>query len=87
MLCTVRYVGHVTGTTGEWLGVEWDDPNRGKHDGTYQEVKYFECTYRKKMKASSYLEELAKLRDISQVNANTPKQAHFSDPPEPPIHR
>lgn len=41
-ICTVRYAGPITGTAGEWLGVEWDDPNRGKHDGTYQDVKYFE---------------------------------------------
>lgn len=45
VLCTVRHIGPVTGTTGEWLGVEWDDPNRGKHDGTYQDIKYFECTF------------------------------------------
>ncbi|KAI9735213.1 MAG: hypothetical protein M1834_001803 [Cirrosporium novae-zelandiae] len=41
--CTVRYIGPVQGTKGEWLGVEWDDPDRGKHDGSHQEVKYFEC--------------------------------------------
>lgn len=43
-LCTVRYVGKVEGTTGEWLGVEWDDPTRGKHSGQHQGVKYFTCT-------------------------------------------
>ncbi|BCS24432.1 putative tubulin-specific chaperone [Aspergillus puulaauensis] len=42
-LCTVRYVGKVEGTTGEWLGVEWDDPTRGKHSGQHQGVKYFTC--------------------------------------------
>lgn len=42
-LCTVRYVGDVEGTKGEWLGVEWDNPNRGKHSGEHQGVKYFEC--------------------------------------------
>ncbi|KAI9768321.1 MAG: hypothetical protein M1840_004929 [Geoglossum simile] len=34
-LCTVRYIGPVEGTKGDWLGVEWDDPNRGKHSGMY----------------------------------------------------
>lgn len=42
-LCTVRYHGAVQGTKGEWLGVEWDDPTRGKHAGEHQGVKYFEC--------------------------------------------
>ncbi|KAJ8112900.1 hypothetical protein OPT61_g4845 [Boeremia exigua] len=32
-LCTVRFRGVVEGTKGEWLGVEWDDPTRGKHAG------------------------------------------------------
>jgi hypothetical protein len=32
-LCTIRYIGEVQGTAREWLGVEWDNPSRGKHDG------------------------------------------------------
>ncbi|KAJ9477351.1 Protein PAC2 [Pseudozyma hubeiensis] len=31
---TIRYRGLVPPSAGEWLGVEWDDPTRGKHDGT-----------------------------------------------------
>lgn len=42
-LCTVRYVGEVAGTNGAWLGVEWDDPARGKHDGQHKGVRYFSC--------------------------------------------
>jgi len=42
-LCTVRYVGDVAGTSGTWLGVEWDDPSRGKHDGAHKGVRYFAC--------------------------------------------
>ncbi|KAK4229771.1 HotDog domain-containing protein [Podospora fimiseda] len=42
-LCTVRYIGEVAGTTGSWLGVEWDDPSRGKHDGQHKGVRYFSC--------------------------------------------
>lgn len=42
-LCTVRYIGAVEGTSGSWLGVEWDDPTRGKHDGQHKGVRYFEC--------------------------------------------
>lgn len=44
-LCTVRYVGEVAGTTGSWLGVEWDDPSRGKHGGQHKGVRYFSCMY------------------------------------------
>ncbi|KAF1816993.1 tubulin-specific chaperone E [Eremomyces bilateralis CBS 781.70] len=42
-LCTVRYIGQVRGTWGDWLGVEWDDPGRGKHSGEYNGTRYFEC--------------------------------------------
>ncbi|KAI2462824.1 RNI-like protein [Annulohypoxylon bovei var. microspora] len=41
--CTVRYIGEVNGTPGSWLGVEWDDPSRGKHDGSNKGVRYFTC--------------------------------------------
>lgn len=39
---TVRYIGDVVGTKGEWLGIEWDDPERGKHDGSHGGVQYFQ---------------------------------------------
>lgn len=44
--CTLRYVGPVaTQTSGKrqdtWLGVEWDDPDRGKHSGTHLRTEYF----------------------------------------------
>lgn len=42
-ICTVRYIGQVAGANGEWLGVEWDDPSRGKHDGSNKDVRYFKC--------------------------------------------
>lgn len=41
--CTIRYVGPVEGKSGDWLGVEWDDPERGKHNGTHEGRKYFQC--------------------------------------------
>lgn len=41
--CTVRYVGVVADKKGEWLGVEWDDASRGKHDGTHDGTSYFKC--------------------------------------------
>ncbi|KAG7141982.1 Tubulin-specific chaperone E like protein [Verticillium longisporum] len=51
-LCTVRYIGDVVGTTGTWLGVEWDDPSRGKHDGHHKGVRYFDCLSRSRSAAS-----------------------------------
>ncbi|KAJ7074091.1 hypothetical protein C8F01DRAFT_8067 [Mycena amicta] len=40
---TVKYSGPVDGTAGLWLGVEWDDPSRGKHDGVKDGRRYFTC--------------------------------------------
>ncbi|KAI0822831.1 hypothetical protein BC628DRAFT_1387870 [Trametes gibbosa] len=42
-LGTVRFVGPVEGTQGIWLGVEWDDPKRGKHSGVKDGKQYFTC--------------------------------------------
>ncbi|RCI15368.1 hypothetical protein L249_6757 [Ophiocordyceps polyrhachis-furcata BCC 54312] len=39
--CTVRYAGAVAETQGSWLGVEWDDGTRGKHDGCHRGERYF----------------------------------------------
>ncbi|GMH33419.1 hypothetical protein BSKO_01253 [Bryopsis sp. KO-2023] len=40
--CSVRYIGEISGQKGEWVGVEWDDPRRGKHDGQTNGQRYFE---------------------------------------------
>ena len=42
-LGTIKYSGSVDGTSGTWLGIEWDDPQRGKHDGVKDGRRYFEC--------------------------------------------
>ncbi|KAF9369276.1 hypothetical protein CPB97_003725 [Podila verticillata] len=42
---TIRYLGPVAGTKGEWIGVEWDDKERGKHSGSHGETQYFECLF------------------------------------------
>lgn len=45
--CTVRFAGLLPDTTpadAPWLGVEWDDRDRGKHDGTHDGVRYFQCS-------------------------------------------
>lgn len=42
-LGTVRFVGNVDNTSGTWLGIEWDEPRRGKHDGIKDGKRYFTC--------------------------------------------
>ena len=42
-LCTVQYIGNLDGLKGDWLGIEWDDPQRGKHDGRHQGKIVFKC--------------------------------------------
>ncbi len=40
---TIRYIGPVAPSTGLWLGIEWDDPTRGKHSGTSADgTRYFD---------------------------------------------
>ena len=55
---TVRYIGPVAASKNKseiWLGVEWDDGSRGKHDGSCVEngilYKYFDC----KMGSGSFI--------------------------------
>lgn len=40
----MRYVGPVDGHADTWLGIEWDDPTRGKHDGATGGRRYFTCS-------------------------------------------
>ncbi|XP_066906303.1 tubulin-specific chaperone E [Halyomorpha halys] len=42
---TVLYVGPVPPTKGTWLGIDWDDPLRGKHNGVYDGTRYFQARY------------------------------------------
>ncbi|XP_019405380.1 PREDICTED: tubulin-specific chaperone E [Crocodylus porosus] len=42
---TVQYVGSVPPTKGIWIGVEWDNPLRGKHDGNHEGIQYFKCRH------------------------------------------
>lgn len=41
---TVKYIGPVKSQEGVWVGVEWDDASRGKHDGSTGGVQYFTTT-------------------------------------------
>ncbi|XP_034109804.1 tubulin-specific chaperone E [Drosophila nasuta] len=39
---TVKYVGEVCGHAGTWLGIEWDEGMRGKHNGIVDGKRYFQ---------------------------------------------
>jgi len=39
---TVRFRGSLEDKNGEWVGIEYDEPY-GKHDGSYNGKRYFEC--------------------------------------------
>ncbi|XP_005005295.1 tubulin-specific chaperone E isoform X2 [Cavia porcellus] len=42
---TVLFSGIVPPVAGLWLGVEWDNPERGKHDGSHEGTVYFKCRH------------------------------------------
>lgn len=42
---TLKYIGEVPPTKGIWLGVDWDEPYRGKHNGTFEGKFYFSTRY------------------------------------------
>ena len=42
-LGTVLFVGSIPGKEGTWVGLEWDDISRGKHEGSVQGTQYFKC--------------------------------------------
>lgn len=42
---TIKYVGSVENHPGIWVGVEWDDVSRGKHDGVVNNIRYFQTVH------------------------------------------
>lgn len=72
---TVRYVGPVPPTAGLWLGVEWDNPERGKHDGSHDGLQYFTCRHPKggsfvrPAKASFGVDFLTAVQQVYQVDS------------------
>jgi len=52
---TIRFRGEVLPTKGVWLGVEWDNPSRGKHDGNHNGVRYFTPVQEDSPKSCSFL--------------------------------
>ncbi|KAL9044342.1 MAG: hypothetical protein Q9214_002513 [Letrouitia sp. 1 TL-2023] len=63
-LCTTCFLGEVNDRSGAWIGVEWDNPGRGKHNGTHSGKKYFECR-NKSSTAGSFIKH-SRRADASQ---------------------
>lgn len=40
-IATIKWHGVLQEGLGEWFGVEWDDPSRGRHDGSFKGRRYF----------------------------------------------
>ncbi|EUB55448.1 Tubulin-specific chaperone E [Echinococcus granulosus] len=38
---TIKYVGPIVSSSVVWLGIDWDNPKSGRHDGTFKGAKYF----------------------------------------------
>lgn len=38
---TICFIGKLPNTSGIWLGIDWDDSSRGRHDGTFNGIRYF----------------------------------------------
>uniref|UniRef100_A0A5S6QYR0 Tubulin-specific chaperone E n=1 Tax=Trichuris muris TaxID=70415 RepID=A0A5S6QYR0_TRIMR len=40
---TVKFHGYIEGVDGRWIGIDWDEDDRGKHDGSHRSVQYFKA--------------------------------------------
>ncbi|KAK4697840.1 tubulin-specific chaperone E, partial [Lecanoromycetidae sp. Uapishka_2] len=67
-LCTVRYVGPVAGTKGDWLGVEWDDAD--------SPLGFFEAL-RKKYASGKEPNEQAASEDEIRISGKTVEEVGF----------
>ena len=66
---TVRYVGPVDNQQGIWVGLEWDDIARGKHDGVVGGRRYFNCKH--SAPKGSFVRE-AKLLHVADLGTDLP---------------
>ena len=66
----VRWVGVVDGRDGEWIGIQWDDGGRGKHDGVVDGKRYFTCAYDDEESRVGDTRDEDRSRDASLVRAH-----------------
>jgi dynactin complex subunit len=85
-VATVRYVGVVAGTEGEWVGVEYDCAGRGKHDGVHGGVRYFQCAAAGGPQAASFVRPHKLRAGVTLLQALTAKYEQARAPPAPRAH-
>lgn len=66
----------MAGYNGSWLGIEWDDPKRGKHDGVVDGMRYFKT----KHATSGSMIRPGKVDDFETVEAAAKKKYLDTDP-------
>ena len=66
----VRYVGAVGERAGTWIGVEFDDDDRGRHDGVVDGVRYFSCEARDEDAGAGGADDGRGARRASMVRAH-----------------
>ena len=66
---TVRYVGSIEGQQGIWVGLDWDDTARGKHDGSTGGRRYFTCS--SSASSGSFVRE-ARLLQVAELGVCLP---------------
>ncbi|KAJ1501320.1 hypothetical protein HMI55_003452 [Coelomomyces lativittatus] len=74
-LGTVKYLGPIDNLSGEWLGIDWDQPNYGKHDGSYRGKRYFQTKFTSSGSFIRYIPNVVHT-GISFANALTNKYAN-----------
>lgn len=42
---TVRWTGNIQNKEGLWIGIEWDNPEKGKHSGFFEGIQYFHTRF------------------------------------------
>eukprot|EP01134_Creolimax_fragrantissima_P006283 CFRG6283T1 len=62
----VLYSGPVTGSEGMWVGVDWDDASRGKHNGEYRGTRYFTASHKE---SGSFVREKNIFQGLSIADA------------------
>ncbi|KAL8787151.1 MAG: hypothetical protein Q9213_002367 [Squamulea squamosa] len=77
-LCTIRWQGEIEGLKGQWLGVEWDDPSRGKHNGKHGDKRYFDCCSNEPT-AASFIRPDSKRIDKPQRFVSAVKEKYGSE--------
>lgn len=75
----IKYIGTVDGHDGQWIGVEWDDPSRGRHNGTVNGHYYFETKFPKSgsLIRSEKIHKFETLEDAIRERYLPPEQQSF----------